>query len=281
MRRRPAPLSPVRGAIALLLFLSSSGLAYDLWILPGKFRLQADELTRVFVNNGEVFPESLTLLGEHRLREVSSTSPSGELPISGFRVDGKSLTFDFRSAASGSHVITLETKPRTVRMKGEDFESYLAEEGLIAMAGMRKELGQSSEPAVERYTKFAKTVVEVGEPSDSKRTWAEGVGQAFEIVPLDDPNEVEAGEPLRLRVLFDSEPLSGASIRGARASAEAKEISTTTDERGECSVTPAAPGRWFVRALHMVHLEEDPEVSWESYWATLTFEVKPAQEGAK
>ncbi len=276
MWRRPAPLSPVRGAFALLLFLPSYGLAHDLWILPGKYRLEVGEITRVFVNNGDVFPESLTLLGEHRLSGVSSTGPAGELPISQFRVDGKSLTFDFHSAVSGAHVIALGTKPRMVRMKGEDFESYLAEEGLTEMAERRRELGRSSEPAVERYAKWAKAVVDVGEDEGAARPWAESVGQPFEIVPLVNPNRVRPGEPFRLRVLLDGEPLARASVTGARVSGPSREIASSTDEQGECSVAVTAPGRWYVRALHMVHLEGDPEVSWQSYWATLSFEVQPA-----
>ena len=27
--------------------------------------------------------------------------------------------------------------------------------------------------------------------------------------------------------------------------------------------------------FHMVSLEDDPQIQWESYWATLTFEVTP------
>jgi len=274
MTRRSALLSPVRGAVALLFFLGSPGFAHDLWILPGKYRLRSDEVTRVFVNNGDVFPESLTLLGEHRLSEVLSMSSAGELPVSEFRVDGKSLTFDFQSAAPGSHVIALGTRPRTVRMKGGDFEHFLAEEGLTAIAAIRKELGQTSEPAVERYAKWAKAIIDVGDEPGSDRVWGEPAGQRMEFVPLDHPNRVRPGESWRLRVLFDGEPLAGVSVTGARASGTAKEISTTTDERGEAAVTVTAPGRWYVRAIHMVRLEGDPEVSWESYWATLSFEVQ-------
>jgi uncharacterized GH25 family protein len=274
MTRRPAPLSPVRGALALLLFLSSAGFAHDLWILPGKYRLRVDEVTRVFVNNGDVFPESLTLLGEHRLTEVLSVSSAGELPISEFRVDGKSLTFEFQSAAAGSHLILLDTRPRTVRMKAADFEGYLAEEGLTAITQMRKDLGETGEPAVERYTKWAKAVVDVGDEPGSDAPWAESAGQTFEIVPLDHPNRVQPGASLRLRVLLEGEPVAGVSVTGARASGPAREIRTSTDERGELVVTVTAPGRWYVRALHMIRLEGDPEVSWESYWATLSFEVQ-------
>src|SRR3972149_1248759 len=226
MTRRSAPRSPVGGVLALLLLFSSPGFAHDLWILPGKYRLRADEVTRVFVNNGDVFPESLTLLGKERLSEVLSVSSAGELPISDFRVDGKSLTFDFQSAAPGSHVIVLGTRPRTVRMKGEVFEDYLGVEGLTALAAIREELGQTSGGARGR------------------------------------------------RVLLEGEPLAGVSVPGARASSPAKEISATTDERGEAAVTVTAPGRWYVRAIHMIRLEGAPEASWASYWATLSFEVQ-------
>jgi uncharacterized GH25 family protein len=271
----------VRGAVALLLVFSSSALAHDLWVVPGKYRLGVDEVTRVFVNNGDVFPESLTLFGQHRLSGVRSVSSAGEVPVSEFRVDGKSLTFDFRSAAPGSHLILLATRARMVRMKGEDFENYLADEGLTAPAEMRKEKGETSAPAVERYFKWAKAVVDVGDEPGSERFWSEPAGDRFEIVPLEHPNRVAPGGTLRLRVLFDGQPLPAVKVTGARASGTAKEISASTDERGEVSVTVTAPGRWYVRAIHMVHLAEDPEVEWESYWATLSFEVQSTSGNAR
>ncbi len=277
MTRRAAPGSlvrPVRGALFLLLFVSAPGFAHDLWILPGKYRLGVDEVTRVFVNNGDVFPESLTLLGEHRLTEVLSVTSSDKVPITDFRVDGKSLTFDFRSASPGAHVIALGTRPRTVRMNGEDFEDYLAEEGLSEAAAIRKELGQTGAPAVERYTKWAKAVVDVGDEPATEGDWALTVGQTLEIVPLSHPNRVHPGGSLKLRVLLEGEPLSGVRLVGSRASGPAREIVCSTDESGVADVTVTAPGRWYVRAIHMVRIEGDPEVSWESRWATLSFEVQ-------
>jgi len=63
-------------------------------------------------------------------------------------------------------------------------------------------------------------------------------------------------------------------IVGSRASGAVREIVSSTDERGEAEVKVTAPGRWHVRAIHMIRIENDPEVSWESYWATLTFDVQ-------
>ncbi|MGH9324871.1 MAG: DUF4198 domain-containing protein [Vicinamibacteria bacterium] len=276
MAKPPAPEARVRGAwLALLvLVLPSSGWPHDLWMVPGKYRLRADEPTRVFINNGDSFPESLTLVGGHRIAEMRSWSPAGELQFSEFRVDGKSLTFEFQSSAEGVHVLGLATRPRTVRMKAEDFEAYLAEERLTAIAAMREELGESAEPAVERYAKWAKAVVGVEPvPAEGASLWSEPVGHRLEIVPLDYPNRLEPGGTLRIRVLFEGAPLAGAAIVGARASGPAREIEIAADASGEAALTVTAPGRWYVRAIHMIRLQGDPDVQWESYWGTLTFEV--------
>ena len=53
-----------------------------------------------------------------------------------------------------------------------------------------------------------------------------------------------------------------------------REIACSTDETGGAEVKVTAPGRWQVRAIHMIRIDGDPEFSWESYWATLTFEVQ-------
>ncbi len=274
MTSGPAPRSPVRGAVILLLGLSSPGFTYDVWILPGQYQLRLEEVTRVFVNNGDAFPESLTLLSQDRVVDARAVSPDGVYPIAEFRADGTSLTFDFRPTASGPHWIVLGTRPRAVRLKPEEFEDYLAEEGLSAIAEMRKERGETGEPAMERYTKWAKALVDVGDERGVGAFWAEAMGQRLEIVPLDHPNRVEPGGSLRLRVLFQGEPLSGVKLTGARASGPAKEISVSTGEGGEAAVTVTVPGRWYVRAIHMIRVEGDAEASWESHWATLSFEVR-------
>jgi uncharacterized GH25 family protein len=276
MARRSA--CGLRGVVALLLLSSPAG-AHDLWILPGKYRLDADEVTRVFINSGDAFPESLTLTGAHRVIDLRALGPEGEAPLSGFRVDSKSLTFEFRSKASGSYVVALATRPRTVRMKASDFEDYLAEEGLSAVAEMRRERSESEKPAVERYAKWAKAVLEVGDGAGPER-WSESVGHPFEIVPLANPDRIAPGGALRLKVLRDGEPLEGVGITGARAGGPARELVARTDTSGEAEVRVSAPGRWYVRALHMIRIEGDPEVEWESYWATLTFEVLAPGAGA-
>jgi Domain of unknown function (DUF4198) len=274
----PTLLRCARGALVLscLLLSPAEAVPHDLWVVAGKYRLGDGEVTRVFINNGDVFPESLTLLGEHRVSELILQGPEGRQSLSDFRVDGASLTFEFPPSPAGVYVVALGTRPRRVRLQAEDFEDYLDEEGLSEISTLREERGEGDAAAVERYTKWAKAVIDVGElDAGDDEPWAVPVGETLEIVPLDAPNRVAPGGRLRLRLLFEGEPLAGAHLIGSRASGPERELSVTTDEAGEAAVSPSVAGRWQVRAIHMIRRDEDPEMHWESFWCTLTFEVSP------
>ena len=46
-----------------------------------------------------------------------------------------------------------------------------------------------------------------------------------------------------------------------------------TDDAGVGSVTVDTEGRWYLRLIRMLEVDED-EVDYESNWATLTFEIE-------
>jgi hypothetical protein len=291
MPKRPAPLSRVQGALVFscCLVAARAGLSHDLWVVPGKYHLAVGEPTRVFINSGDTFPESLNLVGQHRITEVKLRRAGADLPLAEFRVDGQSLTFELRPPEAGSYVIAVGTHPRTVRLKAEDFEAFLEEERLTAVSKEREELGESGQAVVERYAKWAKAVVDVGDGDGggAAASWTAPVGHPIEIVPLGHPNRLAPGEELRIRVLYEGSPLAGAPIEGARAgggSDSAESISAVTDDEGEALVRLPSAGRWYLRAIHFVRLRDDPELQWESFWSTLSFEIGtrgPAAEAVR
>lgn len=282
---RPAPARRARGffLIGVLFGVSFGARAHDLWVVAGQYRLDAGETTRVFINNGDAFPESLTLLGEHRVTALELYGPDGAEPISAFRVEGESLSFEVTPQTPGSHVVALSTRARRVRLKPEDFRDYLEENRLGDMTAMLEDLGESDRAAVERYTKWAKAFIDVGELGEDRAasTWSEPVGHPIEIVPGANPNAVVPGSTLPVRVLYDGEPLAGATVSGGKAGGPAREILTETDEDGRAEVIVSLPGRWFLRTIHMVRHEDDPEVRWESFWCTVTFEVREPESSTE
>ena len=49
--------------------------------------------------------------------------------------------------------------------------------------------------------------------------------------------------------------------------------SVRSDAEGIATITLASPGTWYVKFIHMVPVAE-PDVDYESKWATLTFAVR-------
>lgn len=87
---------------------------------------------------------------------------------------------------------------------------------------------------------------------------------------------LRSGEPFSFRVLFDGEPITGLRVSSNRErinddGAEHKRADAT----GRLNFTFTAPGRWCVRT-HYTRPHRDAQVAdWESFWASLTFELKP------
>jgi len=100
-------------------------------------------------------------------------------------------------------------------------------------------------------------------------------GYLAEIVPLDNPYAIGRGTALRVRCLVDGRPVGKQIVLWARER-EGKTLeqrSTRTDSAGVAVVTLDAPGKWYVKFVHMVRATE-PGRDYESKWATLTFEIR-------
>jgi uncharacterized GH25 family protein len=264
----------VRGAlVAALLALAAarSSQAHDLWVVPGKFRLAPGEKTPVFINTGDEFPESSSLLEPERIESFSLHTASGAKPIGGFRADRLSLVAELHAAEGGTAVLALAVRPNLIRLSAPDFNGYLAADGLPQILRLRAERGELGEPVIERYAKWAKAILKVGEERDER--WAEPVGLKLELVPERDPASLKPGGELPLKVLFDGAPLPGVIVLGSRAGGEAGRLKGWTDAEGRVALPIPGSGRWALHSIHMVRLEADPQAQWESYWGTLTFEV--------
>ena len=134
----------------------------------------------------------------------------------------------------------------------------------------RAQRGETDKPARERYTMFAKSILLAGQPNDG---YKRALGLPIEIVPEKDPYSVKNGESLPVQVLFKGAPAAGLAMMAALAGENAGKNQTVgkTDALGRI-VIPVKAGKW---RLHTIHMERasDSEADWESFWATLTFEI--------
>jgi len=165
--------------------------------------------------------------------------------------------------------------PLSVRKRSAEFTDYLGENGLVDALDLRERLGESEEAAIERYSKWAKAIIEVAssESGVSNQLWSESIGHTLEIVPRKNPYRMRAGEVLPVTVFFKGKPVSGATIKAGTDDRSVRLPVVATNRQGNAEIRLVSEGRWYFRALHLNRLDDDPEAQWESFWSTLTFQI--------
>jgi len=268
MLSRMKKLSSLGSLFVLLLSVCGNVMAHDTFIMPEKFRVSKGETVKIGFHSADAFPESTG--APKRLQEPSVHTSKGRTPVT-LSEDGKRWAGNVTVDESGYVIVTAINAAATAPMKPNEFLEYVKEEGLDHVVQARIEKGEADKAANERYTMYPKSLVLVGEPNDGYKRVA---GLPIEIVPEKDPYSLKRGESLPVRVLFKGAPARGVQVMAAstlEGAAKNKSVGKT-DAQGRISI-PVTPGQW---RLHTIHMERtnDPKAEWESFWATLTFEVR-------
>jgi uncharacterized GH25 family protein len=284
-------------ACLLILLISPAVSAHTLFIKPDAFYLPQSQTEAIPLLNGTFF-QSQNKVNTSRMTGAAIVTPSGArlvLQESRWRYNGNTTMLDTQFDEPGNYVIGVGTKVRKINVTAETFNKYLINEGLADDAEQRQRLQEQDVRASERYAKFAKAIVQVGDKQTEN--YAEVLGHRVEIVPLVNPYAIKSGQRFRARILKDGKPLANelvfASHEGFReknAEGRYKELATLrSDENGIIEWDLTAPGRWYIRFIHLTRLGdaeywysnlliwlgvEERRIPYESLWATLTFEVR-------
>lgn len=183
----------------------------------------------------------------------------------------------FAPSDAGGVMFGYQSDFAPIELPGAEFDAYLVLEGLDEALAARQR-GHVSGPGRERYRRCAKAWLD---GADVTRA-TEPFGLPLEIVPLDRPGTAPS---LRLRVVLEGHPLSGALVRAWRSPLDASGLSLDpatrdsvgvvwqgrTNVRGELAVPDAEPGEWLVSVVHMQACSDLAVADWESTWASLMF----------
>lgn len=114
-----------------------------------------------------------------------------------------------------------------------------------------------------KYERFSKALINASVEADAD-VWGAPLGHVLEIVPLDNPAALSAGEEMRVRVLHNGEPISAtvqATFAGFSDAEETYAYVTQTfmdDEHGAIArVKPWTDGVWVARVEHRAPGEAD------------------------
>ncbi|HLF19806.1 MAG TPA: DUF4198 domain-containing protein [Bacteroidota bacterium] len=178
-------------------------------------------------------------------------------------------------AQGGVHLIAADRSPSFIQLDAKQFDQYLQSEGLDNVLKLRKERKEENKPGREKYSRYLKALVSAGE--GEQNTYRQVIGQIFEIIPLENPCAKKVGDTLRLRIFYQGKAVSGKKISATYAGASEKpdtyDQSTRTNREGIASFRLSHKGTWLIRTVTM-QSAETPDADWESFWASLTFEVR-------
>ena len=260
--------------IGLLCVVPVPVFAHEFWMLAKPFAVAPNGATRLTLNVGEYFngdaiafsTQYVAALHHHAkdvdvdlLSSVSTTPTVGEFPI--------------RLERAGTHVFSYDSQPNSITLGGEKFNAYLHDEGLDAIVKQREAAGDLLKPARERYRRFVKTLVQVGDGSDA--SYGIRTGQRFEIVPLTDPLAASAGDRLGFALYYEQKPLANALVKAWRVDgAQTLMIRARTDAAGQVAFNLPYPGTWMLSVVHMIAAVGTTDYDYDSLWGNLTFALK-------
>jgi len=260
--------------VVLIILLSQSAFAHDYWIAPDTFFAQTNKSLVVRLMLGDKF-----VIEEERPHKQSSTvsfqlySKEKVTDLTPFAKDGEKPIAIIRPDNNGNHLIAIERSFSYISLEPEKFTAYLKEEGLEEIIVEREKLKETDSPGFERYSRFLKSLIQVGGVNDD--IYKTIVGHKLEIVPQENPYTLKRGDKLSVIVLFEGKPLSNSTLHaynknGKRIFAEI----TKTDSDGRATFKLDHSGKWIIRLVNMRRCDNCKNAEWESFWASFTFAMK-------
>ncbi len=271
-------------AAILTLAFGHSAAAHDFFLVPSSYRLNAGDSVKIAIHVSEYFPGESVKWSAARVLRFHQYSNIRRDRFTVTLIDdllellptGDSSGVIVTPAQEGTYLFVLNWSARHIELEPTLFHQYLRAEGLDEILELREVRGESRKPGRERYSRYVKTFLQVGDGVEED--WSQVVGQKIEIVPEKVPTSLQAGDTLTVQVLFDGIPLHrvlvSATYAGYTTNPDTYEQSMKTDTHGRARFVMTHDGSWLVRLVHMVPLEADPEADWESFWASMTFPVK-------
>lgn len=277
-------------AITAFLLFSS----HDMYLKLDTYFLEPNTEASIQLFNG-TFDKSDNVIDRKRMIDMSLTGNGERSQVNASQWSEKdSVTLlDFTTGEPGTWVAGISTAARSIEMQAEDFNTYLEHDGVLDILDFRRDNDELENNAVEQYAKHVKAIFQVGD----KRTddWQTALGYPVEFVPLNNPYDLNTGDELQVKLLANGEPLADQLVyvdyratveghshengEGHSHSHDAEEdhqhtsgSKLRTDDNGIVNVKLEADGIWYLRTINLVK-SEAPDLTHESNWATLTFEV--------
>lgn len=282
-RRLAQPLL-VGMLLSFCVLCATRAVAHEYWIDPIRAQLGVGDTLLADIRNGEDFVGSSFPYQPDGYRRFYITVDGKREPVASRLGDYPAIHQEDRIA--GLHTVVLETQGRSLEYESlARFKRFLAYHGLSSVAALHKQRRLPIVDIHERYYRFAKALVQVGDTPDDPQAGVAGPqGLLFELVALSNPY---VSDELPLVLLFQGQRLVNAQIevfyRSADDAVERSVYRTGAD--GVLNLPLNGTGEYLINAVQLIQPRFATTQSasgsaphWESLWASMTFERGPGPD---
>jgi hypothetical protein len=259
--------------------------AHTLYIKPDPVPASDGSIGAV-VNNG-TFDTNESPLQAKWIARQGVINPDGSISqTSEFEAETGFLPprITFRPPSTGTYLLELATKTRMARQNATQFERYLGEEGIKDAKAERVDLNEMGVAVAERYTKWAKAILVVGDGMTGQ--FDVPLGHRLEFVALTHPDSVSPGEAFSALLLVDGQP---AANRLVHAGTSDNEFELRSNAQGLVYIPISKTGKWYIKYIELVRSgdqeywyspilvwlgQDERRIPYESNWATLSFDIR-------
>jgi len=246
-------------------------MAHDFWLQPTRFQVAPNAPL-----------EATFLVGHAALRErwrnndrivvMNDVFARRATDLRGGLRTGK---FDLvtRFSAPGLHVLGMQSNYAFSDLPAIRFDDYAKEEGLALITAARQRSGNAAKPGRERYSRRAKSLVQVGAQTAANQKQAtQPIGLKLEIVPDRNPYALDASRMLPVHVLYNGRRLANATVKLTNLGNDAKPVAiAVTDRAGRARFRVPANGNWLLNVVWGEPVAGNPRFDFDTTFSSLTF----------
>jgi uncharacterized GH25 family protein len=250
--------------------------AHDFWLQPNEYWISPDTLTSMTLQVGHGPFRQRSPIPARRITRFQAIAPKGtvidlhqQLRLGEPAEDG-----DFRLKNPGTYLLVLQTDDRAqTHLPSIRFNDYLKAEGLTPALDQRALLRKMDADGSERYSRCAKSIVQVGPPgAGSQGQVNKPIGLPLEIVPETNPYSLPRSATLPVRVIYAGHPLRGALVKLTDLKNDASPLEVhLTDKDGRANFTMPNSGTWLLNVIWTKPLPHSEETDFETIFSSLSF----------
>jgi uncharacterized GH25 family protein len=261
----------VLGALLIATTVPHAAKAHEFWLQPQQFWSQPAQAMPLSMRVGHGDHSARSSIPARRITRFEVIGPGDDAMDLRSKVH-PGADMELQLDEPGAYVVVLATDNQARSdLPADRFNDYLRAEGLTPALLAREQAGLMNAEGSERYSRQAKSVVQVG-AAQPRSNVTQPVGLRLEIVPEIDPYAQPRSAQLPVRVMFEGKALAGALVKLSNPADDlTATVSRITNDDGRATFDMPRQGHWLLHVTWTKLLPSSDEADFDTVFASLTF----------